>query len=216
MWLFVLWLKANRWCNKIEKNHPSWGRKGGDKHSSPWLYLLGKKQWARFLVLLVSKRDQRSDILWWKSLNFLCAWSREETRKMEKWRLFLRRAFQTEKVYLECRNWFPIWEGVESLLLVLFSLPRIKTLKNSLWAHLQGDFLLEWLGWGLGCHRLVCLFIWPRNKFMAKFWPTIWKYVCVFKLFAHSTSVSTPKVAINELLINYLTSEAFLGTAVRP
>lgn len=31
--------------------------------------------------------------------------------------------------------------------------------------------------------------------------------VCVFKLFAHSTSLSTPKVAIKELLINYLTRE---------
>ena len=102
MWLFVLWFKANRWCNKMEKNHPSWGRKGGDKHSSPWLWC----PWAWYsgqdsCVLLVSKGDQKSDKLWWTSFSFLCAL---ETRKREKWRLFLRRAFQIKKVLLECRN----------------------------------------------------------------------------------------------------------------
>lgn len=44
-----------------------------------------------------------------------------------------------------------------------------------------------------------------------------WVCVCVcFKLFAHSPSLSTPKVAVNELLINYLTKEAVSGTLVRP
>lgn len=39
--------------------------------------------------------------------------------------------------------------------------------------------------------------------------------MCVH-VFAHSTSLSTPKVVANQLLINYLTEEAAVGTAVRP
>lgn len=40
--------------------------------------------------------------------------------------------------------------------------------------------------------------------------------ICVCNVFAHSTSLSTPKVVANQLLINYLTEEAAVGTAVRP
>ena len=105
MWLFVLWFKANRWCNKMEKNQPSWGRKGGDKQQPLIVMPLGMIQWARFLVSCLSQRgikevtssDEQVSI-------FSVLWRGEETRKMEKWRLFLRRAFQTEKVLLECRN----------------------------------------------------------------------------------------------------------------
>lgn len=40
--------------------------------------------------------------------------------------------------------------------------------------------------------------------------------ICVCNVFAHSPSLSTPKVVTNQLLINYLTEEAAVGTAVRP
>lgn len=40
--------------------------------------------------------------------------------------------------------------------------------------------------------------------------------MCVCHVFAHSTSLRTPKGVTNQLLINYLTEEAAVGTAVRP
>lgn len=67
----------------------------------------------------------------------------------------------------------------------------------------------------LGCHRFVCLSALKTNSWQN--FDQLPENMCVcLNYLLILLQCKPPKVAINELLINYLTSEAFLGTAVRP